>query len=84
MARKEHAAETPATQLLKKRAVFYGEHLYEYVDRLGRVGADALHLAFGEDAEELGLEIDRQLAELVEEECSARRLGAKPHRSRLC
>ena len=35
MSRKEHACETPATQLLKRRAVVYTEHLYDYVDNGG-------------------------------------------------
>lgn len=32
MTRKEHAPETPATQLLKRKAVVYTEHLYDYVE----------------------------------------------------
>ncbi len=35
MTRKEHASETPATQLLKRRGVYYGEHLYDYVEQGG-------------------------------------------------
>ena len=35
MARKDHASETPATQLLKRRALIYSEHLYDYVENGG-------------------------------------------------
>jgi Cys-tRNA(Pro) deacylase len=35
MSRKEHVSETPATQVLKRRAVFYSEHVYDYVDNGG-------------------------------------------------
>ena len=35
MARKDHASETPATQLLKRKAVIYSEHLYDYVENGG-------------------------------------------------
>jgi Cys-tRNA(Pro) deacylase len=35
MSRKDHASETPATQLLKRRAVVYSEHLYEYIENGG-------------------------------------------------
>ena len=49
MARKEHASETPATQLLKKRGVFYGEHLYDYVEQ-GGTAESAKQLAVDEHA----------------------------------
>jgi Cys-tRNA(Pro) deacylase len=35
MSRKDHASETPATAWLKRCAVAYTEHLYDYVDRGG-------------------------------------------------
>ena len=35
MARKDHASETPATQLLRREKVAFTEHLYDYVDRGG-------------------------------------------------
>ena len=50
MSRKEHASETPATQLLKRRAVIYSEHLYDYVDNGGtaessrQLGVDEHHV----------------------------------------
>ena len=50
MSRKDHASETPATQLLKKRAVVYSEHLYEYVENGGtaessrQLGVDEHHV----------------------------------------
>ena len=51
MSRKEHASETPATQLLKRRAVVYTEHLYEYVDKGGTAESAERQLA----ADELGV-----------------------------
>ncbi|MES2889072.1 MAG: aminoacyl-tRNA deacylase [Pseudomonadota bacterium] len=50
MARKEHVSETPATQLLKARGVFYSSHAYEYVDGGGtaesarQLGVDEHHV----------------------------------------
>jgi len=35
MAKKEHAAETLATALLKARGVVFTEHLYDYVEHGG-------------------------------------------------
>ncbi|MFM9914331.1 MAG: Cys-tRNA(Pro) deacylase [Rhizobacter sp.] len=47
MSRKDHASETPATQLLKRRAVIYSEHLYDYVDN-GGTAESARQLGFDE------------------------------------
>lgn len=50
MSRKEHVSETPATQLLKRKAVVYTEHLYDYVDNGGtaessrQLGVDEHHV----------------------------------------
>ena len=50
MSGKEHASETPATQLLKRRAVIYSEHLYDYVENGGtaessrQLGVDEHHV----------------------------------------
>ncbi len=50
MTRKEHVSETPATQLLKRKAVVYTQHLYEYVDNGGtaesarQLGVDEHHV----------------------------------------
>ncbi len=50
MSRKEHASETPATQLLKRRAVIYSEHLYDCVENGGtaessrQLGVDEHHV----------------------------------------
>ena len=35
MSKKDHASETAATQLLKRRAVIYSEHFYDYVENGG-------------------------------------------------
>src|SRR5262249_27782556 len=43
-----------------------------YVDLVGLVAADAAHRAALEDAQQLGLQIERELADLVEEERAAR------------
>ena len=50
MTRKDHASETPATQLLKRRAVVYSEHFYDYLDNGGtaessrQLGVDEHHV----------------------------------------
>jgi Cys-tRNA(Pro) deacylase len=50
MARKDHASETPATQLLRCEKVAFTEHLYDYVDRGGtaessrQLGVDEHHV----------------------------------------
>ena len=35
MARKDHASETPATQMLRRHKVNFTEHLYDYVEHGG-------------------------------------------------
>jgi len=58
MARKEHASETPATQLLKSRGIFYGEHLYDYVE----------HGGTAESAQQLGVQEHDVVKTLVMED----------------
>lgn len=50
MARKDHASETPATQLLRQRSISFTEHLYDYVEHGGttesarQLGVDEHHV----------------------------------------
>lgn len=45
MARKDHVSETPATQFLKSRGVFYSTHIYDYVEGGGTAeSARQLHV----------------------------------------
>jgi len=50
MARKDHASETPATQLLRQRSISFTEHLYDYVEHGGttesarKLGVDEHHV----------------------------------------
>ena len=61
MSRKEHACETPATQLLKRRAVIYSEHLYDYVENGGTA----------ESARQLGVDEHHVVKTLIMEDDSA-------------
>lgn len=72
--KEEVAAEPTGVHLDAEIAARRGEDAH--VDRLERVAAHALHLALGQHTEELRLELDGELAELVEEERAAVRLGA--------
>jgi Cys-tRNA(Pro) deacylase len=69
MARKDHASETPATQLLKSRGIFYSEHLYDYVE----------HGGTAESAAQLGVEEHGVVKTLVMEDESARPLIVLMH-----
>ncbi len=69
MARKEHASETPATQLLKRRAVVYGEHLYDYVEQGGTA----------ESARQLGVDEHAVVKTLVMEDDAAQPLIVLMH-----
>ena len=45
MSKQKHISETPATQMLRKQGVAFGEHAYDYVD----------HGGTGESARQLGV-----------------------------
>src|SRR5262249_25799864 len=64
-------AEAVLVDLGAKVAVGRGDHAH--VDGLVAVGADTLDLTAFENPEELGLELGRQLADLVEEDGAAGR-----------
>lgn len=69
MSRKEHASETPATQLLKRRAVVYTEHLYDYVENGGTA----------ESARQLGVDEHHVVKTLVMEDDRAQPLVVLMH-----
>lgn len=69
MSRKEHASETPATQLLKRRAVIYSEHLYDYVENGGTA----------ESARQLGVDEHHVVKTLIMEDDSAQPLVVLMH-----
>lgn len=69
MSRKEHASETPATQLLKRKAVVYTEHLYDYVDNGGTA----------ESARQLGVDEHHVVKTLVMEDENAQPLVVLMH-----
>lgn len=72
MARKDHASETPATQLLKARRVAYSEHLYDYVERGGTT----------ESARQLGVDEHHVVKTLVMEDDKAAPLIVLMHGDR--
>jgi Cys-tRNA(Pro) deacylase len=69
MSRKDHASETPATQLLKRRAVIYSEHLYDYVDNGGTA----------ESARQLGVDEHHVVKTLIMEDETAQPLVVLMH-----
>lgn len=69
MSRKEHASETPATQLLKRRAVIYSEHLYDYVENGGTA----------ESARQLGVDEHHVVKTLIMEDDAAQPLVVLMH-----
>ena len=69
MTRKDHASETPATQLLKRRAVIYSEHLYDYVENGGTA----------ESARQLGVDEHHVVKTLIMEDDSAQPLVVLMH-----
>ncbi|XVJ70829.1 MAG: Cys-tRNA(Pro) deacylase [Rhizobacter sp.] len=73
MSRKDHASETPATQLLKRAAVSYTEHLYDYVDHGGTT----------ESAKQLGVDEHAVIKTLVMEDEHAKPLIILMHGDRL-
>jgi Cys-tRNA(Pro) deacylase len=58
MPRKDHASETPATQLLKGAGVDYSEHLYDYVN----------HGGTAESAQQLGVDEHAVIKTLIMED----------------
>ena len=72
MARKDHASETPATQMLKRHGVEYTEHLYDYVE----------HGGTAESARQLGLDEHAVVKTLVMEDQDARPLIVLMHGDR--
>ena len=72
MSRKDHASETPATQMLKRAGVSYTEHLYDYVD----------HGGTAESARQLGLDEHAVVKTLVMEDEHAKPLIILMHGDR--
>ncbi len=72
MSRKDHASETPATQMLKRAGVFYTEHLYDYVDHGGTT----------ESAKQLGVDEHAVIKTLVMEDEHAKPLIILMHGDR--
>lgn len=69
MARKDHASETPATQLLRREKVAFTEHLYDYVDRGGTA----------ESSRQLGVDEHHVVKTLVMQDENARPLVVLMH-----
>jgi Cys-tRNA(Pro) deacylase len=72
MSRKDHASETPATQVLKRAGVSYTEHLYDYVDHGGTT----------ESAKQLGVDEHAVIKTLVMEDEHAKPLIILMHGDR--
>jgi Cys-tRNA(Pro) deacylase len=72
MSRKDHASETPATQMLKRAGVSYTEHLYDYVD----------HGGTAESARQLGVDEHAVVKTLVMEDEHAKPLIILMHGDR--
>jgi Cys-tRNA(Pro) deacylase len=72
MTRSKHVSETPATQLLRKKAVAFTEHPYDYVD----------HGGTEESARQLGVDEHSVIKTLVMEDESARPLIILMHGDR--
>ncbi|MFM2447974.1 MAG: hypothetical protein RIS44_424 [Pseudomonadota bacterium] len=72
MSRKDHASETPATQMLKRAGVVYTEHLYDYVDHGGTT----------ESAKQLGVDEHTVIKTLVMEDEHAKPLIILMHGDR--
>ena len=69
MARKEHVSETPATAALRRAAVVFSEHPYDYVERGGTA----------ESARQLGVDEHAVIKTLVMQDESARPLIVLMH-----
>ena len=72
MSKQRHVSETPATQLLRKKAVSFDEHPYEYVE----------HGGTAESARQLGVEEHSVIKTLVMEDENARPLIILMHGDR--
>jgi Cys-tRNA(Pro) deacylase len=72
MARKDHASETPATQLLRKNGIAFTEHLYDYVEHGGTT----------ESARQLGVDEHHVVKTLVMEDETAAPLIVLMHGDR--
>jgi len=69
MSKSKHVSETPATQMLRKQGVTFGEHPYDYVD----------HGGTGESARQLGVPEHNVIKTLVMEDEAARPLIVLMH-----
>lgn len=69
MSRQQHVSETPATQLLKRKAVVYSQHLYDYVDNGGTA----------ESSRQLGVDEHHVVKTLVMEDESAQPMVVLMH-----
>jgi len=72
MARKDHASETPATQLLRRHGIAFTEHLYDYVEHGGTT----------ESARQLGVDEHQVVKTLVMEDEKAAPLIVLMHGDR--
>ncbi len=72
MARKDHASETPATQMLRRHKVNFTEHLYDYVE----------HGGTAESARQLGVDEHQVIKTLVMQDQDAKPLIVLMHGDR--
>ncbi|MEC5405002.1 Cys-tRNA(Pro) deacylase [Paraburkholderia sp. MPAMCS5] len=72
MSKSRHVSETPATQLLRRHGVAFGEHPYEYVE----------HGGTGESARQLGVDEHHVVKTLVMEDEHAKPLIVLMHGDR--
>ncbi|CAG9190737.1 Cys-tRNA(Pro)/Cys-tRNA(Cys) deacylase [Paraburkholderia tropica] len=72
MSKSKHVSETPATQMLRRAGVAFGEHPYEYVE----------HGGTGESARQLGVDEHRVVKTLVMEDENAKPLIVLMHGDR--
>lgn len=72
MSKTKHVSETPATQLLRRQAIVFGEHPYDYVD----------HGGTAESARQLGIDEHRVIKTLVMEDEHAKPLIVLMHGDR--
>jgi len=72
MSKAKHISETPATQMLRRAGVAFGEHPYEYVE----------HGGTGESARQLGVDEHRVVKTLVMEDEHAKPLIVLMHGDR--
>jgi Cys-tRNA(Pro) deacylase len=72
MGRRDHASETPATQLLRRAGIAFTEHLYDYVE----------HGGTAESARQLGVEEHAVVKTLVMEDDAGKPLVVLMHGDR--